>query len=99
MGAKFIPTQKALQTQRGKVKKRVFTAEKGGLFSLEQWFSTGKDLAPKGTFGNMWRHFGSSKLGGVWLGVWLGEGCRWGRGVVGGGVDTAKHLAARGQGS
>lgn len=63
MGAKFIPTQKALQTQRGKVKQRVFTAEEGGLFSLGQWFSTGRDFAPKGTFGNVWRQFGSSKLG------------------------------------
>ena len=64
MGAKFIPTQKALRSQRGNVEKRVFTAEEGGLFSLEQWFSTGRDFAPKGTFGNVWRHFGSSKWGG-----------------------------------
>lgn len=48
MGAKFIPTHQALQTQRENVKKSVFTAEEGGLFSLEQWFSNGRDLATSG---------------------------------------------------
>lgn len=24
--------------------------------SLDQWFSTGSDFVPEGTFGNIWRH-------------------------------------------
>lgn len=51
------------------LKKEVKRALEGGWTFIEcqplvQWFSTGGDFAPQGTFSNGWRHFWLSQLGG-----------------------------------
>lgn len=78
----------ALYTEREredleKAKKRLCAIGKG-LFSLEQWCSTGRGFAPKGTPGNIWPCLEASLVVTVekrarrscWHLVSRGQGCR-----------------------
>lgn len=83
-------TQKCQQVLRKKQRtmkkwsKSVFSGEKTGA----QWFSTGSDLVPKGTFGNISRHLGWWLLG---LGSSTGISCVEARNVV---QDSTMHRGA-----